>query len=884
MSKETGNTEVIESGISALRQENDLLLAQLHRAQEELERSYSRNPESRHHGPSVSRVADSYGSDWVADELPEIHAENQRLQALVDVQRDVHRLATGHALNARLGNILIDGADAPRTLLSVPGQLLKIWRQSSRKTPPRELGGKDFGEVVARFRAAGFAAVEKLLDGTAVSPAMKATAYTALARQLMGDDRASAAEASRRAYALDPQAYRLKWLAFRLHEAGQAIEAEATLDVLPSETQFSDSEARQARQLRAEAKLARQSLARAQTAVVERRAAADKRLNSLIDDRDRESKRAIERAQQIEALAQAHAKLELDRAALAVRLESQTKDLSKSARENQSLRQDTAQLRSEADAVAEKLDGCEKKLHEAIGALTQKDGESELLLTTLQQAQNELENAFVEHERLSLANVQLEAQTRTAEADRRIAEERERELTTHRQELALLEQEKQALAVKLEVEIRLAGERNREFEVLLQSKAQLEQEKQSLAIRHEVQSGVVAQRVQEVESLERVRVRLEQEKQTLTGSFEAQSKALEERRQQLEVLKEAKLKLEGDKQALTVWRDGHKRVAEERGQEIETLKLASAKLEQEKKALTEWRDGHKRVAEERGRELETLKQVKSRLEHENSVLEKQRKAAGTRSNNGDADIDDLIGDLETFFNGRAIIYVDVGAYVGDVFLKIKRSVTKFRIHEAHLFEPNPHSYAQLTGKVEGTNSPAVHTYNLAIGESGNVHRFVPAKSMTKVLSDDVQAGSGPGDVFTAHCVSLDSQSSIFTDGKINLLKIDVEGKEMDVLSSARQLLVTQSVDILYIEVGFNRTGTQQTYFADIDRFLQECGYRVLRIYEQKEEWMSDSPLLRRANIAYMSEKFANAHPLKLVRELNELKMKLNELTGDVLDS
>jgi hypothetical protein len=38
-------------------------------------------------------------------------------------------------------------------------------------------------------------------------------------------------------------------------------------------------------------------------------------------------------------------------------------------------------------------------------------------------------------------------------------------------------------------------------------------------------------------------------------------------------------------------------------------------------------------------------------------------------------------------------------------------------------------------------------------------------------------------------------------------------------------------------------------------------------------------VLRRANIAYMSEKFANAHPLKLMQELQELKSQLEEFRG-----
>ncbi len=41
------------------------------------------------------------------------------------------------------------------------------------------------------------------------------------------------ADAARRAYAVEPRGFRLKWLAFRLYEAGELVEAEAMLALLP---------------------------------------------------------------------------------------------------------------------------------------------------------------------------------------------------------------------------------------------------------------------------------------------------------------------------------------------------------------------------------------------------------------------------------------------------------------------------------------------------------------------------------------------------------------------------------------------------------------------------------------------------------------------------
>jgi glycosyltransferase involved in cell wall biosynthesis len=129
-------------------------------------------------------------------------------------------------------------------------KLLGIWGESFWTNPPKSLGGKGFDKLITVYDDGGFDAVEKLLAGVSVSPAMQANAWTALARYLIKKDCRRAAEAARRAYKQDPKPYRLKWLAFRLFDAGNIIEAEVMLDLLPPGMSFSNSEARQVDELR----------------------------------------------------------------------------------------------------------------------------------------------------------------------------------------------------------------------------------------------------------------------------------------------------------------------------------------------------------------------------------------------------------------------------------------------------------------------------------------------------------------------------------------------------------------------------------------------------------------------------------------------------------
>ena len=229
--------------------------------------------------------------------------------------------------------------------------------------------------------------------------------------------------------------------------------------------------------------------------------------------------------------------------------------------------------------------------------------------------------------------------------------------------------------------------------------------------------------------------------------------------------------------------------------------------------------------------------------------------------NQDADIDDFINDLSDLFFGMSLSYVDVGAFTGQVYKKLLDS-KKVSIREAHLYEPNPESYVELKKILIPGHA---HAYQVAVSDNVGTVNLIPGRSMTKIVDDNY---SGLGDIFSVNCVKLDDQSELYTDKKINILKIDVEGGELNVLRGAGNLLLNQWVDLIYVEVGFNLNGTQQTYFGKIDEYLQKFNYRVYKIYEQKNEWISDSPLLRRCNFAYLSSKFSALRPLSLLKQIS----------------
>jgi FkbM family methyltransferase len=232
----------------------------------------------------------------------------------------------------------------------------------------------------------------------------------------------------------------------------------------------------------------------------------------------------------------------------------------------------------------------------------------------------------------------------------------------------------------------------------------------------------------------------------------------------------------------------------------------------------------------------------------------------------------FIRDLEPFLYGKRITYVDVGAFEGDVIgALIDSSIT---VRTAHLIEPNPKTFERLSGKrQEFSRVHDLHLHNVAASDAPGHLSFIDDASMSRVLSTEGKRS----DELTVQAITLDELAVSYQLNHISLLKIDVEGHELRVLDGAQKILKSQCVDFIYIEAGMERGSNELTYYRDIEDALTKHGYGIYRIYEQKNQWIDDNPLLRRINIAFVSDGFARQNPYKVTNELFGLKVAKAEL-------
>lgn len=239
-------------------------------------------------------------------------------------------------------------------------------------------------------------------------------------------------------------------------------------------------------------------------------------------------------------------------------------------------------------------------------------------------------------------------------------------------------------------------------------------------------------------------------------------------------------------------------------------------------------------------------------------------------------VSDFIDDISPFFAGKQITYVDVGASNGETFAEF--ADRRIRIDEALLFEPRPTSYASLMECIKSVKRVRnIRPYQIALADEPGERFLAGSATMPKLAAASSADGSTNSSVTVA---TLDSFRDEITDRHIDVLKIDVAGHELSVLSGARSFLSDQSINVIYIAASMDPNAIQKTNFHSIDSFLTDYGYRVFRFYEQKHEWRSDSPFMRRFNVAYFSQKFADHSPMTLVLKLQELTDRLSAVSKE----
>ncbi len=193
---------------------------------------------------------------------------------------------------------------------------------------------------------------------------------------------------------------------------------------------------------------------------------------------------------------------------------------------------------------------------------------------------------------------------------------------------------------------------------------------------------------------------------------------------------------------------------------------------------------------------------------------------------------------------RIDVIFDVGANVGQSARKFRSAFPRATIY---CFEPVRSTFETLRAAAEG--DAGIRCHRLALGSR-------PGRSTVYLTEHDTTSSLvRPADARGSEEVEVDTLDHFAAENgveRVDLLKVDAEGFDLEVLKGADGLLAANRVSFVLAEVGFHPGDDRHVLFDDVRDFLMKRGFSLYGIYDQTLEW-SGEKRMRFANACFSNE-------------------------------
>jgi FkbM family methyltransferase len=177
---------------------------------------------------------------------------------------------------------------------------------------------------------------------------------------------------------------------------------------------------------------------------------------------------------------------------------------------------------------------------------------------------------------------------------------------------------------------------------------------------------------------------------------------------------------------------------------------------------------------------------------------------------------------------------DVGAHVGQTAARYRALFPQASIH---CFEPFPASFATLHAALEGDSRAHAHQFAVSDSPGRAVLHVNRSKATNSLLPSDERAAAYWGanllDTDTTVDVAATSIDSFCAERAIthiDILKLDVQGDELQVLRGAERLLQGQAIDVVYMEMITAPTYVGQHDLHEYLGLFRSHGYVLFDFY------------------------------------------------------
>jgi len=185
-------------------------------------------------------------------------------------------------------------------------------------------------------------------------------------------------------------------------------------------------------------------------------------------------------------------------------------------------------------------------------------------------------------------------------------------------------------------------------------------------------------------------------------------------------------------------------------------------------------------------------------------------------------------DMKRFLpSDAAPLIIDVGGHIGDSVALFKKAFPSSMIHS---FEPSPQSFEKL--KQNTARDSEVFLWNCAMGAVAGKKTLLQNESSG--MSSFLQLGEfGWGQIEKESIVDVTTLDSFLAGHgieRVDILKSDTQGYELEVLKGAEEALRRNRIGLIYLELIFSPMYKGQPPFHQIFQHLAACNFALVSIY------------------------------------------------------
>jgi FkbM family methyltransferase len=183
-------------------------------------------------------------------------------------------------------------------------------------------------------------------------------------------------------------------------------------------------------------------------------------------------------------------------------------------------------------------------------------------------------------------------------------------------------------------------------------------------------------------------------------------------------------------------------------------------------------------------------------------------------------------DIRRLIDAQGPIVFDVGANTGQTIDKLSSCLPSSHIHA---FEPTKSVFNELKAKWQ--NRSNVHLNNVAVGSKIGRRRFF--ENSHSVMNSFLPLGAdGWGDIISMPEIELTTIDRYCAErgiAKIDLLKSDTQGFEMEVINGAKSMI--RNTHLVYMEMNFARLYEKMATFDELYRAMTDNNFGLVALYE-----------------------------------------------------